>query len=334
MAKEILRVENLVTEFWGEDHPTKAVDGVSFHVNEGEILGIVGESGCGKSVTSMSVMRLIPEQAGGVTSGTIKFDGRDTLSMEKKEFSKIEGKDLTMIFQEPLSSLNPLLTCGYQIVETLRYHEKISKKEAWAKAEELLEMVGIPMPAKRAREYPHQLSGGMRQRVMIAMAIACNPKLLIADEPTTALDVTIQAQILDILKRLRQERNMAVMFITHDMGVIADVSDRVIVMYAGNVVEEAPVTQFFKNPLHPYTKGLLKAIPRPDMKNERLYMIKGTVPGPEEQYAMKGCKFCDRCEHAFPKCREERPAMKDMGNGQKTACWLYDDGEGPAKAWQ
>ena len=195
-------------------------------------------------------------------------------------------------------------------------------------------MVGIPMPAKRASEYLHQLSGGMRQRVMIAMAIACNPKLLIADEPTTALDVTIQAQILDILKRLRQERNMAVMFITHDMGVIADVSDRVIVMYAGNVVEEAPVTQFFKNPLHPYTKGLLKAIPRPDMKNERLYMIKGTVPGPEEQYAMKGCKFCDRCEHALPKCREERPAMKDMGNGQKTACWLYDDGEGPAKARQ
>lgn len=323
MSKEILRVNNLVTEFWGEDHPTKAVDEVSFHVNEGEVLGIVGESGCGKSVTSMSVMRLIPEQAGGVTGGEILFDGKDILSMGKKEFSKIVGKDLTMIFQEPLSSLNPLLTCGYQIVESIRYHEKIGKKEAWAKAEQLLEMVGIPLPEIRVKEYPHQLSGGMRQRVMIAMAIACNPKLLIADEPTTALDVTIQAQILDILKKLQRERNMAVMFITHDMGVIADISDRVIVMYAGNVVEEAPVRQFFRNPLHPYTKGLLKAIPRPDTKKERLYMIEGTVPGPEEQYKMKGCKFCDRCEYALPRCREERPGMKDMGDGQKTACWLY-----------
>lgn len=299
------------------------MDEVSFHVNEGEILGIVGESGCGKSVTSMSVMRLIPEQAGGVTGGEILFDGKDILSMDKKEFSKIEGKDLTMIFQEPLSSLNPLLTCGYQIVESIRYHEKIGKKEAWEKAEQLLEMVGIPLPEKRVKEYPHQLSGGMRQRVMIAMAIACNPKLLIADEPTTALDVTIQAQILDILKKLQRERNMAVMFITHDMGVIADISDRVIVMYAGNVVEEAPVRQFFRNPLHPYTKGLLKAIPRPDTKKERLYMIEGTVPGAEEQYKMKGCKFCDRCEYALPRCREERPGMKDMGDGQKTACWLY-----------
>lgn len=323
MPKEILRVKNLVTEFWGDDHPTRAVDKVSFHVNEGEILGIVGESGCGKSVTSMSVMRLIPEQAGGVTEGEILFDGKNILSMNKKEFSKIVGKELTMIFQEPLSSLNPLLTCGYQIVESLRFHEKTGKKEAWAKAQQLLEMVGIPLPEKRVREYPHQLSGGMRQRVMIAMAIACSPKLLIADEPTTALDVTIQAQILDILKRLQRERNMAVMFITHDMGVIADISDRVLVMYAGNVVEEAPVKQFFKNPLHPYTKGLLKAIPRPDTKNKRLYMIKGTVPGPEEQYTMTGCKFCDRCEDALPRCRKERPEMKDMGGGQKTACWLY-----------
>lgn len=323
MGKEILRVENLVTEFWGEAHPVKAVDGISFRVNEGEVLGIVGESGCGKSVTSMSVMRLIPERAGGVTEGTITFAGNDILTMSKKDFSKIEGKELTMIFQEPLSSLNPLLTCGFQIVESLRYHEKISKKDAWKRAVELLDMVGIPMPKKRAKEYPHQLSGGMRQRVMIAMAIAGNPRLLIADEPTTALDVTIQAQILDILKRLQKERNMAMMFITHDMGVIAEMSDRVIVMYAGNIVEEAPVKQFFKDPLHPYTRGLLRAIPRPDKKQERLFMIEGTVPGLGDQYKIRGCKFCDRCKSALPVCKEKRPDMKDMGNGQKTACWLY-----------
>ena len=323
MGKEILRVENLVTEFWGESHPVKAVDGISFRVNEGEVLGIVGESGCGKSVTSMSVMRLIPERAGGVTEGTITFAGNDILTMSKKDFSKIEGKELTMIFQEPLSSLNPLLTCGFQIVESLRYHEKISKKDAWKRAVELLDMVGIPMPKKRAKEYPHQLSGGMRQRVMIAMAIAGNPRLLIADEPTTALDVTIQAQILDILKRLQKERNMAMMFITHDMGVIAEMSDRVIVMYAGNIVEEAPVKQFFKDPLHPYTRGLLRAIPRPDKKQERLFMIEGTVPGLGDQYKIRGCKLCDRCKSALPVCKEKRPDMKDMGNGQKTACWLY-----------
>lgn len=327
MARELLRVENLVTEFYGEKHPTKAVDGISFHINEGEILGIVGESGCGKSVTSMSVMRLIPEQAGGITGGTITFDNQDILKMDKKSFSKIEGKDLTMIFQEPLSSLNPLLTCGYQIVESLCYHEKMPKKEAWKRAVELLELVGIPLPEKRVKEYPHQMSGGMRQRVMIAMAIACNPKLLIADEPTTALDVTIQAQILDILKKLRKERNMAVMFITHDMGVIADISDRVIVMYAGNVVEEAPVKQFFHNPFHPYTRGLLKAIPGPMQKQGRLYMINGTVPRAEEQYFMKGCKFCERCQQALPICKEKRPEMKDMGNGQKVACWLFQNQE-------
>ena len=258
MAKEILRVENLVTEFWGEDHPTKAVDGVSFHVNEGEILGIVGESGCGKSVTSMSVMRLIPEQAGGVTSGTITFDGRDTLSMEKKEFSKIEGKDLTMIFQEPLSSLNPLLTCGYQIVETLRYHEKISKKEAWAKAEELLEMVGIPMPAKRAREYPHQLSGGMRQRVMIAMAIACNPKLLIADEPTTAIDAITQYEILNEFLRVKQEKQTAMVFISHDLNAISRVADRIVVLNQGRVVDEGDFQHILHHAQDPYTRLLVE----------------------------------------------------------------------------
>lgn len=323
MEKELLRVENLVTEFYGKEYPIRAVDHVSFHVNRGEILGIVGESGCGKSVTSMSVMRLIPEKAGRVAEGKIFFDGRDILAMSRKEFSSIQGKEMSMIFQEPLSSLNPLQKCGYQIVESLLYHEHMKKKEAWKKAAELLELVGIPLPEKRVKEYPHQLSGGMRQRVMIAMAIACNPRLLIADEPTTALDVTIQAQILDIMKRLRAEMGMAVMFITHDMGVIADISDRVLVMYAGNTVEEAPVKEFFKNPLHPYTRGLLKAVPRPDEKKEKLYMIPGSVPRPDEQYKMKGCKFCGRCSLAMEICKEVRPVMTEVEKGHKTACHLY-----------
>ncbi len=328
MEKELLRVENLVTEFYGKEYPVRAVDQVSFQVNKGEILGIVGESGCGKSVTSMSVMRLIPEKAGRVTEGRILFSGRDILTMNKREFSRIQGKEMSMIFQEPLSSLNPLQRCGDQIVESLCYHEHMKKREAMDKAVSLLEMVGIPMPEKRVREYPHQLSGGMRQRVMIAMAIACNPRLLIADEPTTALDVTIQAQILDIIRRLREEMGMAVIFITHDMGVIADISDRVLVMYAGNTVEEAPVKQFFKNPLHPYTQGLLKAIPRPDEKKDRLYMIPGTVPGPKEQRMMKGCRFCDRCPHVMSRCREIRPAMTEVEKGHKTACHLYGEGTG------
>lgn len=326
MGQELLRVENLTTEFYGNGYPVKAVDGVSFSVNKGEILGIVGESGCGKSVTSMSVMRLIPEQTGKV-AGTIQFDGKDILTMGKREFSAIQGKDISMIFQEPLSSLNPLQTCGYQIAETLMYHENMKKKEAMERAVKLLGTVGIPIPEKRVKEYPHQLSGGMRQRVMIAMAIACNPKLLIADEPTTALDVTIQAQILDIIKRLRTDLSMAVMFITHDMGVIADISDRVIVMYAGRVVEEALVKQFFKNPLHPYTKGLLKAIPRPDEKKERLYMIPGTVPTPRQQLEMKGCRFCDRCPQAMDRCRQEQPVMTAAGQGHKVACHLYMDND-------
>lgn len=321
MSKTLLHVDNLVTEFYGETGTVKAIDHVSFHVDRGEILGVIGESGCGKSVTSMSVMRLIPDNLGRVAEGTITFEGRNTLEMSRKEFSAVTGKEISMIFQEPLSSLNPLLTCGYQIVETIRHHETVSKKEAWKKAVELLDMVGIPMPEKRAREYPHQMSGGMRQRVMIAMAIACSPKLLIADEPTTALDVTIQAQILDIIKRLRRELGMAVMFITHDMGVIAEVSDRVMVMYAGSIVEEAPVKKFFACPLHPYTRGLLKAIPRPDQKKERLFMIEGTVPKLSEK--IRGCKFASRCDCAADICREQKPPLVETGEGQKVLCWQY-----------
>lgn len=323
MGEELLRVDHITTEFYGNGYPVRAVDNVSFHVDKGEILGIVGESGCGKSVTSMSIMRLIPEQAGKVTSGQIIFDNNNILDIHKKDFRKIQGKDMSMIFQEPLSSLNPLQTCGFQIVESLMLHEKMKRKDAWKRAEELLEIVGIPLPQKRIKEYPHQLSGGMRQRVMIAMAIACNPRLLIADEPTTALDVTIQAQILDILKNLREQMDMSVIFITHDMGVIAEIADRVLVMYAGNTVEEAPVKEFFKNPLHPYTRGLLKAIPRPDNTAERLYMIPGTVPDSAEQMKMKGCKFYPRCSEKREVCSEKRPEMCEQSGGHKVACNLY-----------
>ncbi|QEK16995.1 ABC transporter ATP-binding protein [[Clostridium] hylemonae] len=321
MGVTLLNVEGLVTEFYGEGRTVRAIDHVSFHVDKGEILGVIGESGCGKSVTSMSVMRLIPENLGRVAEGRITFEDRNILKMSRKEFSGITGKEISMIFQEPLSSLNPLLTCGYQIVEAIRCHEAVSRKKAWKKAVGLLDMVGIPMPEKRAEEYPHQLSGGMRQRVMIAMAIACSPKLLIADEPTTALDVTIQAQILDIIRRLREELGMAVMFITHDMGVIAEVADRVMVMYAGSIVEEAPVKQFFANPLHPYSMGLLKAVPRPDEKKERLFMIEGTVPKLSEEII--GCRFCGRCGCAADICTEQKPPLVDAGQGQKVLCWQY-----------
>lgn len=323
MEEELLRVDHITTEFYGNESSVKAVDDVSFHVNKGEILGIVGESGCGKSVTSMSIMRLIPEQAGKVTSGNIIFNNRNILDMPKKDFRKIQGKEIAMIFQEPLSSLNPLQTCGYQIVESIILHEKMKHKDAWKRAEELLESVGIPLPHKRIREYPHQLSGGMRQRVMIAMAIACNPRLLIADEPTTALDVTIQAQILDIILNLRQRLKMSVIFITHDMGVIAEIADRVLVMYAGNAVEEAPVNEFFENPLHPYTQGLLKAIPRPDKKTEHLYMIPGTVPDSAEQMKMHGCKFYPRCTVKREICNEKRPEMFETNGKHKVACHMY-----------
>lgn len=321
--EELLRVEHLVTEFYGKEFPVRAVDDVSFHVDKGEILGIVGESGCGKSVTSMSVMRLIPEKAGKVSNGKIYFSGRDILQMKKKDFSEIQGKEISMIFQEPLSSLNPLQTCGFQVVETLLRHEKMERRDAWKKAAELFDMVGIPAAQKRIREYPHQMSGGMRQRVMIAMAIACNPRLLIADEPTTALDVTIQAQILDIIRNLRKNMGMSVIFITHDMGVIAEIADRVLVMYAGNIVEEAPVIEFFAHPLHPYTQGLLKAIPRADEKRDELYMIPGTVPNAKEQAEMKGCKFYPRCKAHKQICIEERPQMKECSKNHKVACHLY-----------
>lgn len=321
MGKRLLTVEHMSMEFYNEKKPLRAVRDVSFHVDEGEILGIVGESGCGKSVTSMCIMRLIPEKAGHVTEGNIVFEEKNILEMDKKSFSKIVGKDMSMIFQEPLSSLNPLLTCGYQIAENLMLHEGIKKKEAIQKAVELLDIVGIPFPEKRAKEYPHQLSGGMRQRVMIAIAIACSPKLLIADEPTTALDVTIQAQILEIIKGLRDDRGMSVMFITHDMGVIAEMADKVMVMYAGSIVEKADIRSFFRNPCHPYTKNLLKAIPRVDKDPEKLFMIPGTVPDLADE--TQGCRFCQRCSERLKICAEKEPPVIQTEEGHKVCCWLF-----------
>ena len=323
MGEKLLNINHLTMEFYNEGKPLRAVDNVSFEVRKGEILGIVGESGCGKSATSMCIMRLIPEKAGRVIGGSVEFEGKDILGMKKKKFSEITGKEISMIFQEPLSSLNPLLTCGYQIAENLMLHEHMKKKEALKKAVELLEVVGIPFPEKRVNEYPHQMSGGMRQRVMIAMAIACDPKLLIADEPTTALDVTIQAQILELIKKLRKEKDMSVMFITHDMGVIAEIADYVMVMYAGNIMEKADVKTFFKNPLHPYTQNLLKAIPGVSSKKEKLYMIPGTVPDLTEQVA--GCKFYDRCEKRREICCRQCPPVVHYENGHDVSCWLYDE---------
>ena len=276
----LLEVKSLCTEFPVKRGVVRAVDDVSFEVSEGEILAIVGESGSGKSVTSLSVMGLLAEP-GHVAGGEMTFDGKDLVHLSEKEYREMRGNDMAMIFQEPMTSLNPVYRIGDQIVEAIRTHEKVSKKEALTRAIDLLRKVGIPSPEARVRDYPHQMSGGMRQRVMIAMALACNPKLLIADEPTTALDVTIQAQILDLLRRLREDTDMAVLLITHDLGVVSEIADRVVVMYCGQVVEEAEVRLLFDNPMHPYTLGLLKSIPRlEDDDSKRLYMIKGMVPNP------------------------------------------------------
>lgn len=318
----LLKVENLVTCFDTKKGTVTAVDGVSFEIEAGKILGIVGESGCGKSVTSLSIMRLLPDQLGKIANGSILFDGKDLAHLSEKEMLKIRGNKIAMIFQDPMTSLDPVMTIGKQLEETIMAHEKMSRKEASEKALEMLKKVNIPMPEYRMKEYPHQLSGGMRQRIMIAMGLLCNPALLIADEPTTALDVTIQAQILDLMKKLRDDLNTAIILITHDMGVVADMADDILVMYAGRVMEHAGAVELFQNPCHPYTKALLKSIPRLDKEVDMLHSIKGSVPSP---YSMpKGCKFCDRCECPMDKCREQEPELFDV-NGHKVRCWLYEE---------
>jgi len=321
----ILQVENLRTYFRTDVGVARAVDGVSFHVNAGETLGIVGESGSGKSVTALSVMRLIPEPPGQIQPGSrILFNGdhgiEDLASATEERMRKIRGNDIAMIFQEPMTSLNPVFKVGDQIMESLRLHQGLSKKEARSRAIDMLHLVGIPIPDQRVDEYPHQLSGGMRQRVMIAIALACDPKVLIADEPTTALDVTIQAQILELLNRLQEELGMAIVLITHDLGVIAETCDRVIVMYAGQVFEEGPVADVFRNPQNPYTEGLLRSIPRLGSQTKRLAVIPGVVPSPLDWPS--GCRFHERCPYGWEKTEREEPPLFELSPGRKNKCWL------------
>ena len=325
----LLSVKNLSTEFPVKKGIVKAVEDVSFDVDAGEILAIVGESGSGKSVTSLSIMGLLAEP-GHVAGGSLEFEGKDLATLSEKQYRELRGNDMAMIFQEPMTSLNPVYRVGNQIVEAIRTHEKVSKAEAKDRAVDLLRKVGIPSPEARINDYPHQMSGGMRQRVMIAMALACNPKLLIADEPTTALDVTIQAQILDLLRRLRDDTGMAVLLITHDLGVVSETADRVVVMYCGQVVEEAEVRTLFDHPMHPYTLGLLKSIPRlEDDDSKRLYMIKGMVPNPLEM--PPGCHFSDRCDSCMDICRTKVPELVDV-DGHKVRCFLYESADGEVKS--
>jgi peptide/nickel transport system ATP-binding protein len=318
----LLTVDCLQTHFGTLDGVVRAVDGLSFHIDHGETVAIVGESGCGKSVTSMSILRLIQEPPGKV-AGRILFEERDLLVLSEAEMRAIRGKDISMIFQEPMTSLNPVLTIGRQIGETFRLHEGLSSQEARSRSIEMLALVGIPEPAQRITEYPHQLSGGMRQRVVIAMALACNPRLLIADEPTTALDVTIQAQILELMRDLKRRVGAAIMLITHDLGVVAEMAERVIVMYAGRKVEEAPVGEIFSSPMHPYTQGLLGAVPKLGSSlvldhRTKLTEIRGRVPSLSEKIV--GCAFADRCPIATQLCREVEPAVAPKRDGHFVAC--------------
>jgi len=319
----LLNIQGLQTHFYTEAGTVRAVDGVSLLVRKGETLGIVGESGCGKSVTALSVLRLIPNPPGKIVGGTIHLEGRDLLKLPENEMRKVRGASISMIFQEPMTSLNPVFTVGDQIAEGIRLHQRLSKRESWNKAIEMLRIVRVADPDRRVKEYPHQMSGGMRQRVMIAMALSCNPQLLIADEPTTALDVTIQAQILELLNQLKAEMGMAVMLITHDLGVVADTAARVAVMYAGRVVEEAPVMEIFTSPKHPYTQGLLASIPRIEKseRRPRLQAIPGMVPDMLD--LPRGCKFQARCTKLFEPCSGEEPELKSVAPNHRVRCYLY-----------
>ena len=323
----LIEVKGLRTYFYTEDGVVKAVDGVSFAIEPEQTLGVVGESGCGKSVTALSIMGLVPMPPGKIVEGEILFrkNGKTVelhkLNPKGKEYRSIRGKEIAMIFQEPMTSLNPVFTIGYQIMEAIMLHQKVSKREARQKAIEMLRQVGIPEPEQRVDEYPHQLSGGMRQRAMIAMALSCNPSLLIADEPTTALDVTIQAQVLDLMQDLKRKFRAAIMLITHDLGVVAEMCEEVVVMYLGKVVERAKVRPIFHEPKHPYTQGLLKSIPSLATKKKRLDPIKGVVPDPLN--APPGCPFNPRCPHAIEICRQEMPPLREVETDHDVACWLY-----------
>jgi oligopeptide/dipeptide ABC transporter ATP-binding protein len=325
MSDVILKVEDLKTYFNTDDGIVKAVDGVSFELKKGEMLGIVGESGSGKSVTNLSLMKLIPSPPGKIVSGTAMFNGQNIFEMNDEEIRKLRGNRISMIFQDPMTSLNPFLKISTQMVETIMLHQKLNKADAKKRAIEMLEMVGIPNPAKRIDSYPHQFSGGMRQRVMIAMALSCDPEILIADEPTSALDVTIQAQIIEVMQDLCKKLNTAVIMITHDLGVVAGICDSVCVMYAGRIVEKGSNEEIFKEPKHPYTQGLIKSVPRLDKpKKDRLYSIDGQPPNvinlPE------CCPFHPRCEYAMEKCKNTYPPVNSFGEGREVRCWLYEGG--------
>lgn len=326
MKKKLLEIKELKTYFYSDEGVVPAVDGVDITIHEGETVGIVGESGCGKSVTSLTTMRLTP---GKVVGGSIQFNGKDLLSLPEAEMREIRGNEMAMIFQEPMTSLNPVFTIGQQIGESAEIHLKYSKQQAREHAINMLKLVGMARPEQIVDDYPHQLSGGMRQRVMIAMAMSCQPKLLIADEPTTALDVTIQAQILDLMRKLRAEQNTAIMMITHDLGVVAEMCDRVVVMYSGKVVEEGDVITIFTNPKHPYTQGLMKSIPTLDTNEKRLYSIQGNVPIPGS--LRKGCSFAPRCEYAMDNCHQNAPLLEEVETGHYSRCWLHSYNQGETR---
>ena len=320
----ILEVKNLHTYFYTDSGVIKSVDGVDFELKEGSTLGIVGESGSGKSVTSLSIMGLLTGTTGKIAEGEILLEGKDIAHISEEEKRKLRGSQISMIFQEPMTSLNPVMKIGKQLTECILQHQDISREEAWKKAEDMLRRTGVPRVEHMMKEYPFQLSGGQRQRVMIAMALVCGPKILIADEPTTALDVTIQAQILDLMNGLKKAIGTSILFITHDLGVVAEVCDEVVVMYCGRVVEKGDVAELFAHPSHPYTIGLLNSIPKLGEAVEELEAIPGNVPNPK--YMPKGCKFAPRCSRAFAKCHEEEPGFYEVGNGHVSRCWLCEKG--------
>lgn len=320
-AETILEIKDLCVEFQTVEGVVHAVDHLNYTLHKGEKLGIVGESGSGKSVSSLGMMQLIPNPSGRITGGEILYHGKDLVKASEKEMQKIRGNEISMIFQEPMTSLNPIIKCGKQIAESLRLHRGMKKKEAMEEAVRMMRAVGIANPEVRAHEYPHQMSGGMRQRVMIAMALACQPQILIADEPTTALDVTIQAQILDLIRELNESMGTSVVFITHDLGVVSELCDTVIVMYTGHIVEQAPVKELFESPKHPYTKGLLNAIPKITRERNPLETIEGMVPNPTER--IEGCSFSPRCPYATDQCRKAEPPMAELSDGRLVRCWQY-----------
>ncbi|WCH46838.1 ABC transporter ATP-binding protein [Lysinibacillus sp. FSL K6-1151] len=319
----VLEVKNLQTYFYSSEGVAKAVDGVSFILQKGETLGIVGESGCGKSMTSLSLLRLVPSPPGKIINGEIFLNNTDILKLSDEELRKIRGNKISMIFQEPMTSLNPVLSVGEQIAESIRLHQGLSRKEAWQKAVDMIRLVGIPAPEKRAKQEPYQLSGGMRQRIMIAMALACTPDVLIADEPTTALDVTIQAQIIEIIQNLQKQLGMSIIFITHDLGVVAEICDKIAVMYAGQIVEEGTTESLFEKPLHPYTNGLIQSLPKLYEEQEELSTIHGTVPSPYN-YPV-GCRYAERCPFATDLCHEQQPELMTVEHEKKVRCWMYSN---------